>query len=62
MLMTLTRAFAPWLRAWGWAVWISGFALTVSTLAGSVAGMTASTAVVMALFCPWVVLAGRALR
>jgi hypothetical protein len=42
------------LRAFAWAVWVSGFALTMSTISGSVSGMVISTAVLMTLLCPWV--------
>jgi hypothetical protein len=42
------------LRAFAWAVWASGFALTVSTISGSVSGMVISTAALMTLLCPWV--------
>ena len=47
---------------WTWAVWGCGVALTATTLAGSVFGMAGSTALLMALFCPWTWLMGRSLR
>jgi hypothetical protein len=42
------------LRALAWAVWASGFALTIFTISGSVSGMVISTATLMTLLCPWV--------
>ena len=42
------------LRVWAWAIWASGFALTIFTVAGSVSGMMISTAALMTLLCPWV--------
>jgi hypothetical protein len=42
----------------GWAVWASGFALTIFTISGSVAGMVISAAVLMTLLCPWVAALG----
>jgi hypothetical protein len=42
------------LRVTAWAVWASGFALTMSTISGSVSGMVISTAALMTLLCPWV--------
>jgi len=51
-----------WLRGAAWMVWVSGFCLTISTLSGSVFGMTISTAILMALLCPWVALFGWKLR
>ena len=46
---------------WTWCVWGSGFALTASTLAESVPAMVASTALLFALFCPWLWFVGRKL-
>jgi steroid 5-alpha reductase family enzyme len=37
-----------------WTIWASGFALTIFTISGFVAGMVISTAALMTLFCPWV--------
>jgi len=42
------------LRIWAWAIWTSGFALTVCTTIGSVTGMVISTAALMLLLRPWV--------
>lgn len=62
ILTAATPSIRGWLRRWAWVVWVAGFALTGSALAGSVPGMVASTAVTMALFCPWVVAAAVRLR
>jgi hypothetical protein len=54
-LLTLcTPALRGALRALAWAVWASGFALTIFTISGSVFGMVISTAALMTLLCPWV--------
>jgi hypothetical protein len=54
-LLTLgTRALRGVLRAFAWAIWASGFALTIFTISGSVSGMVISTATLMTLLCPWV--------
>lgn len=55
LLLTLcTPALRGALRASAWAVWASGFALTIFTVSGSVLGMVISTAALMTLLCPWV--------
>ena len=46
------------LRVWAWAIWTSGFALTVCTMIGSVTGMVVSTTALMLLLCPWVAVFG----
>jgi hypothetical protein len=54
-LLTLgTPALRGALRVFAWAVWASGFALTISTVSGSVSGMVISTAALMTLLCPWI--------
>jgi len=54
-LLTLcTHALRGALRALAWAVWASGFALTIFTISGAVFGMVISTAALMTLLCPWV--------
>jgi hypothetical protein len=53
-----TPALRGALRALAWAVWASGFALTISTIAGSVSGMVLFTAALMTLLCPWVAVLG----
>lgn len=46
------------LRVWAWAIWASGLALTIFTLAGGVSGMMISTAALLTLLCPWVAVFG----
>ncbi|HUP47184.1 MAG TPA: hypothetical protein VNA04_00190 [Thermoanaerobaculia bacterium] len=62
LLTLVTPAMPPLLRRWAWVVWGSGAVLTLATIAGSAAGVVFSSAVLMALFIPWVVLAGMRLR
>jgi len=58
-LLTLcTPALRGALCALAWAVWASGFALTIFTISGSVFGMVISTAALMTLLCPWVAVFG----
>jgi hypothetical protein len=60
--LTLATPMTGAFRTVTWAVWVSGAALTASTIAGSVLGMAISTAAVMALFCPWCAWMGWKLR
>jgi hypothetical protein len=62
-ILTLGTSFlrGP-LRIWAWAIWASGFALTICTVAGSVSGMMFATAALMILLCPWIVVFGWKLR
>ncbi len=62
MLTLQTKSLPGWLRGWAWATWTAGFALTLCTLANSIAGIAVSTGLLMALFCPLAALLGRALR
>lgn len=63
IILTLaTSSLRGFVRVWTWAVWASGLSLTVSTIAGSVTGIFVSTAVLMALFCPWAAVMGWKLR
>jgi hypothetical protein len=58
-LLTLgTPTLRGALRTLAWAVWTSGFAPTIFTISGSVAGMVISTAALMTLLCPWVAVLG----
>lgn len=62
--IVLTIATPPlrgFLRALTWTVWLAGAALTVLAIAGSPIGIAVSTAILFAMFCPWVLLVGRAL-
>lgn len=55
VILTLgTRSPRGLLRIWAWAIWTSGFALTVCTVIGSTTGMAISTAALMLLLCPWI--------
>jgi len=55
IILTLgTRSLRGLLRIWAWAIWVSGFALTVCTVIGSTTGMAISTAALMLLLCPWI--------
>lgn len=60
-VLTLRTELPGALRAWTWAVWASGAALSASALAQSPLGVAASTAVLFALFVPWCVALGRRL-
>jgi hypothetical protein len=59
--ITLTLA-STWLRGplrwWAWAIWLSGLALSVSTVIGFTPGMIASGAALMTLFVPWTAVLG----
>jgi hypothetical protein len=58
-LLTLcTPALRGALCALAWAVWASGFALTIFTISGSIFGMVISTVALMTLLCPWVAVFG----
>jgi hypothetical protein len=46
------------LRAWAWAIWASGLALTTATFAGDAPSMVIATVALMALLCPWVAVFG----
>lgn len=59
VILTLaSKSLGRFMRAWAWAIWLSGIALTASGLAGGAAGLVASTAVMMTLFCPWAAIFG----
>jgi hypothetical protein len=63
VILTLaTHTLVGLRRAMAWALWIAGAFLTASTLAGTPIGIAISTTVMFVLFCPWVVLLGRALQ
>jgi small multidrug resistance pump len=62
LLTTATPSLPRWLRAWAWGAWVGGIGLSVSVVADSTPGMVASTAVLMTLFCPLVLLVARHLR
>jgi hypothetical protein len=62
MLTLFTPSLGGRMRALTWAVWAAGAAVTASTLAGAPTAIAVSTTALFALFCPWVLLLGRALR
>ncbi|MBI4565888.1 MAG: hypothetical protein HY716_14465 [Planctomycetes bacterium] len=63
ILLTLgTKSLKGWRWVWTWIVWTSGMSLTLSTLFGSVAGMVASTVILMTSFPSWVWIVGPRLR
>ena len=58
ILIVADKKLLPWLRGWGAAVWLAGFALTVAALLDSVTGKVVTTAIIFTLFCPWVAVMG----
>jgi hypothetical protein len=59
LILTLGTPFLRGLlRIWAWTIWLSGIALTVSVVVGSITDITISTAVLMSLLCPWVAVFG----
>ncbi|MDQ6800485.1 MAG: hypothetical protein M3041_06570 [Acidobacteriota bacterium] len=58
--IALTRATRqlPW-RSLAWCAWSAGAGLTITTIAGSDAGITVTSALLMLFFIPWVVIAGK---
>jgi hypothetical protein len=62
LLTVATPGVRGWLRSLTWAVWASGVALTVFTVADWPAGYVAASAVLMVLFIPWVLLFGERIR
>jgi hypothetical protein len=63
ILLTLaTPNLRKGLRAWAWLAWACGILLSVFGFAGSATGCAISATALFLLFCPWVVVAGRALR
>ena len=61
-LTVATPSLRGFLRALTWAVWLAGGSVTVCTLTRAPLGIAISTTVLFLMFCPWVVLLGRALR
>lgn len=62
LLTLVTPGMPSFLRGWAWLVWASGAALTLATIADLPAAVIASSAALMALFIPWVVVTGMRLR
>jgi len=61
VLTIATPSLRGLLRSLTWAVWVAGAAVTASALAGSPLGIAISTTILFVMFCPWVLLVGRAL-
>ena len=56
ILLTLsTPMLRGFLLGWTWLIWIFGILMTIMAIIGSVFGLVITTAVVMTLFCPWVI-------
>ena len=54
IVLTLVTPFrSAGFRAWTWAVWVAGVFLSAFSLAGWIAGIAVSTAILFILFCPW---------
>jgi len=63
ILLTLaTPNLRGGLRTWAWLCWAAGILLSVFAFAGSAMGSAVSATALFLLFCPWVVVAGKALR
>lgn len=61
LLAWRTRGLPSWLGAWTWAVWIAGGALSLAAVAGSDLASQVATAVLFALFLPWLAVFGKRL-
>jgi hypothetical protein len=59
ILMFASAPMRPWFRAWGWIVWLSGFALAVVGAMRWDAAIVASSGLLLATFISWVWLANR---
>ena len=62
ILTIATPSIRGFLRAMTWTMWLAGGALTALAIAGSPLGIAVATAILFAMFCPWVLLVGRALQ
>lgn len=61
LLTVRTPSLAGSLRAWTWTVWLAGLVLGAFALFEIPLGIAALSAVLFALFLPWLVVAGRRL-
>jgi hypothetical protein len=52
VLTLMTPWRSSWMRGLAWPAWLAGAVLTLAALVGSVAGMAAGGAALIALFCP----------
>ena len=59
--MSRTPGLFPALAVWSWAVWLAGIALAVAAAASNDDASRLFTAVLFALFVPWLVVFGRRL-
>jgi len=59
ILMLASMPMPSWFRAWGWIVWLAGFALAVSGAFRWDAAIVASSGLLLTTFIPWVWLANR---
>ena len=59
MLMRASASLPAAFRFWGWSIWIAGFALAACGAMRWETAIVAASAILMALFIPWVWLAGR---
>ena len=58
-LMLASTPMRPWFRAWGWAIWLAGFALAGAGATRADAAIVVSSGLLLTLFIPWVWLANR---
>jgi hypothetical protein len=57
ILMVASAPMQPWFRAWGWTVWIAGFALALAGAMQWDAAIVVTAGLLLATFTPWVWLA-----
>jgi hypothetical protein len=57
ILMFGALPMRPWFRAWGWTVWLAGFALAISGAMRWDAAIVTSSGLLLGTFIPWVWLA-----
>ena len=62
LMIASTLLLPPALKAWGWAAWISGIALTIFTIADLGIGVVVASGALIILFTPWVLAVGLKLR
>jgi hypothetical protein len=62
VLTLATPGLRGGLRLWAWLAWGFGILLSVFAFAGSAMGSAVTATALFLLFCPWVVVAGKALR
>jgi hypothetical protein len=62
LLTLLTPSLPLHLRAWAWALWVTGAILSIASLVGWTEGVVAGTAVLFTFLPPWCLLVGRKIR